>query len=194
MTRVVEAVLQPPSPSHRDLIPLSIPPVSRQVAAPAEWMPASGAGMMQQVGNAGEINARSEKCLDIRRMFLYCSCRLPLTEEVCTNRRCMGVKRFPSQLAAMTSSRERSGRAARRPWVETSSAPHGKPGRPEVPSVYLEGIWLHKTGSGESDGRPRQEAGCGAPFRCPLLLTASHLERRSALPVPSATAQGHRSQ
>ncbi len=45
MMTVVEAVLQPPSPSHRDLIPVSIPPASRQVAGPAEWMPASSAGM-----------------------------------------------------------------------------------------------------------------------------------------------------
>ncbi len=125
-------------------------------------------------------------------MFQYCSHRLPPASEVCTNRRCMGVKRFPSQLAALTSSRERSGRDARRPWEETSSAPYCKPGRPEVPPSSG-GMWLHKTGSGESDGIARQEIGCGAPFRCPLLLTALHLKGAPLFPSPSATAQGRRS-
>ena len=160
----------PPTPPHKgegSTRPSSLPPtVTPQIhgVQPASLAPClSPSGMDAGIkfrhddggGGARENNTKAEKCLDIRQMFLYCSAHLPPTSEVCTNRRCMGVKRFPSRLAVLTSSRERSGRAARRPWGETSSAPYCKPGRPEVPSVYLEGIWLHKTGCGESGGMSR---------------------------------------
>ena len=49
-------------------------------------------------------------------MFLQCFTAFPHLAEVRTDRRCMGVKRFPSPVPALTCGCERSGRAARRPW------------------------------------------------------------------------------
>ena len=128
-----------------------------------------------------------------------CSCNVRITfphlAEVCTNRRCMGVKRFPSRLPVLTCDRERSGRHARRPWagnsqraISASRAGRRCPRSLEGTGSPQDRPWRERRH--DPMKRPGAERRKGAP-----IVFALHLRWRSALPAclrhgPSAAGVG----
>jgi len=153
-----------PTPSPRGLTPGSIPPPSSHVATPAEWMPASSAGMTV-VRGGGRKQCHGRNNILTRRK---CSCIVPIASPI------RGSVHEPSVHGGKTVPEPstspdvwlRTVRAVLRvdPGRETPSATHvqATPAR----GAFLP-IWMaqcpHKTGRGESGGMNRQKTGCGAP-------------------------------
>ncbi len=135
--------------------------------------------------------------LDKGELFLYGHPTCPHLAEVCTDRRCMGVKRSPSPVPALTCGCERSGRAARRPWEgnpqRAISASRAGPRCPCQTTDKGHCVSIRPAlarATAVTDKRPGAERLCGV--RC--CTTALHHEGAPLFPSPSATGEPRRSQ